>query len=138
MDILYVHTLGSPIPAALIRFSLGWDPKQKESVFQTVPSKGRMLVYCDVTAFLEPLEARTPPSAVQETAGGFHTSSREAPVSSFSGCLRMRFDPNTLGVSHEWIIVLGLLLSGISHLWISERLSCNHARRVVKTIKRVT
>lgn len=58
-----------PIPAAFIRFSLGRDPKQ-ESLFQIVPSKGPMFVCCEVTAFLEPLEARTPLPEVQENAVG--------------------------------------------------------------------
>ena len=79
-----------------------------------------MFCLCDVTVFLEPLEARTTPSEVQEKAGGFphlELGGSMAVLGSvlllqLLGCLRTHFDPNTLSISHKWIVVLKLLLSG--------------------------
>lgn len=135
-----------PIPAALIRFSLGRDPKQQESLFQTVPSKGQMFVCCEVTAFLEPLEASTPLSEVQENAvgsphlelGGSLAGSCSAPLLQLLRCLRTHFDPNTLSISQERVIVPELWLRGTSGLWINDLRSCSRGKRDVKIIKRVT
>lgn len=151
MPLVYDHTWGSPIPAALSTSSLGWDPKQSRATVTNCPRQRTSVSLTRHDSLLGSLEATSPFHQDQEEAMGPPTPRWEMPWQwqvqvchpspPAPGDIEGHILTQTPSFLAECPLPQASWPVGLSHVWTNAVLGCKHggpARRDVEITRWVT